>query len=70
MFQPSACCAAFFFFGTFVLLKKTIGGSGFTYSFGALQWSALWMAVIVLQSSVALHGQHRTMDDYWEEKRE
>lgn len=42
--------AAFFAFGTLVLLKKTVSESGVTYSYGALHWSALWMAVVVLQA--------------------
>jgi hypothetical protein len=60
---------AFFFFGTFVLLKKTLSESGLTYSAGALQFSALWMAVVVLQSGVALHGQKDAAKDSWEPNR-
>ena len=60
---------AFFAFGTLILLKKTISESGLTFSYGALQFSALWMAVVVLQSGVALQGQKRMMSDFWEKKR-
>lgn len=60
---------AFFFFGFFILLKKTIAESGLTYSYGALHMSSIWMAVVVLQSAVALHGQKTLMQDFWQKKR-
>lgn len=58
--------AAFFAFGTLLLLRKTVSESGLTYSFGALHFSALWMAVVVLQSAVSLQGETDTMKDKWE----
>jgi hypothetical protein len=59
---------AFFALGTLLLLKKTLSESGLTYSYGALHWSSLWMAVVVLQSAVSLQGQKGTMEDLWEKK--
>jgi hypothetical protein len=60
---------AFFFFGFFILLKKTVTESGLTYSYGALHMSSIWMAIVVLQSAVALHGQKTLMKDFWQKKR-
>jgi hypothetical protein len=60
---------AFFFFGSFILLKKTVDESGLTYSYGALQVSTMWMAVVVLQSAVSLNGQKTMMKDFWQRKR-
>lgn len=59
---------AFFALGSVLLLKKTVSESGLTYSYGALHWSSLWMAVVVLQSAVSLQGQKGTMEDLWEKK--
>lgn len=61
---------AFFALGTALLLKKTVSESGLTYSYGALHWSSLWMAVVVLQSAVSLQGQKGTMEDIWEKPSE
>lgn len=60
-----AMVIGFFAFGTITLLCKTLGEGGLTYSYGALHVSSLWMAVLVLQSSVTIHAYKEQMKE-WE----
>jgi hypothetical protein len=56
-----AMVIGFFAFGTLILLCKTVGEGGLTYSYGALHFSSLWMAVLVLQSAVTMHAYKAQM---------
>lgn len=51
-----AMVIGFYFFGTFVLVKKTVTEDGMSYSYGALHVSTLWMSMLVLMASVAIHA--------------
>lgn len=46
----------FYFFGTFVMVKKTVTEGGMSYSYGALHISTLWMSMLVLLASVSIHA--------------
>jgi hypothetical protein len=56
-----AMVIGFFAFGTLILLCKTIGEGGLTYSYGALHISSLWMSILVLQSAVTVHAYKAQM---------
>lgn len=55
----------FYFFGTFVLVKKTVTEGGMSYSYGALHISTLWMSMLVLLASVTIHAYKDRMKK-WE----
>lgn len=60
-----AMVIGFFAFGTITLLCKTLGEGGLTYSYGALHVSSMWMAILVLLSSVTIHSYKEDMQG-WE----
>lgn len=66
-FIGPATVVAFFVFGTMVLLRKTIAETGLTYSYGAIHLSSFWMAIVVLQSAISLHGQRDLIEMCWED---
>eukprot|EP00892_Ulva_mutabilis_P008619 jgi/Ulvmu1/6129/UM027_0107.1 len=61
-----AMVIGFYFFGTMVLLKKTISEDGMSYSYGALHFSTIWMSMLVLQAGVSIHAYKDRMK-VWEE---
>ena len=61
-----AMVIGFYFFGTMVLLKKTISEDGMSYSYGALHFSTIWMSALVLLSGVSIHAYKDRMK-VWEQ---
>lgn len=57
---------AYFFFGTLIMMRKTVAESGLGYSFGMIHISSLWLSVFMLQCGVTVQAFRQTFKDEFE----